>query len=327
MVSIFNPENFSGFQIKTEPTIRVVKGDIATQPVDAIVNSADKDLARHGVISSAIFDAVAAAGGKEAAECLARICEGLRYPDSRAGDAYVTPGISLHASCIIHAVCPQWNLPHPIRGQRLTLEQWKLAHTLYETYGRLLTVTAVRFNSLKYRDSLIVSSFPGGNFKAEIGSKPVIAIPFLAVGKNGFPKELAAHIAIRAIRRFAAVWTEVRLIANSEETFMILSAAIQDPSDEWFDDAEHWSTVDRVCPQCGADSIAHSYGNLGLNRVESTKDVIEELIDRKGLQYGDGMNQWGLEGLVAYQRQCRKCQWTEGSPIGNYPGSLFFRKG
>ena len=325
MVSIFKPEYFAGITVKTEPTIRVVKGDIADQPVDAIVNSVDKDLSRRGAISSAIFDAVEVAGGKEAAERLARICEDLKYPNSRAGDAYVTPGISLHAPCIIHAVCPQWNLPQPITGQRLTREQWKLAHTLYETYGQLLTVTASRFNSRKYREPLIASPIPGGNFNAEIGSQPVIAIPFLAVGKNGFPKDLAAHIAIRAIRRFSSVWSEVRLVAHSEDAFKTLSAAIQDPSDEWFDDAEHWSTVDRMCPQCGADEIAHTYGNLGSHRVESSKEVIDEMIDREGMKYGDGMNQWGLGGLTAFQRKCRKCQWIEGSPIGNYPGSLFFR--
>lgn len=325
MVSIINPENFAGIQIKKEPTIRVVKGDIATQPVDAIVNSTDKDLSRRGAISSAIFDAVEAAGGKEAAERLAGICEGLKYPDSRAGDAYVTPGISLHAPCIIHAVCPQWNLPQPIPGQRLTLEQWKLTHTLYETYGQLLTVTASRFNLVKYREPLIVSPIPSGNFNASIGSNPVIAIPFLSVGKNGFPKELAAHIAIRAIRRFSSVWKEVRLVAHSEDAFKTLSAAIQDPSDEWFDDAEHWSSIDRLCPQCGADAVAHIYGNLGSNRVESSKEVIDEMIARDGMKYGDGTNQWGLGGLTAFERQCRKCHWNEGSPIGNYPGSLFFR--
>jgi O-acetyl-ADP-ribose deacetylase (regulator of RNase III) len=326
MVTIFNPGNFDGIQINTEPIIRVVKGDITLQPVDAIVNPANADLLRGGGVCGAIFDAVEAQGGPQALEYLTNACQAVKYPDSRAGDAYVTPSFGLNATCIIHAVGPVWNLEQPISGERLTLEQWKLAHTLYETYGQLLTVTAARYGSIPKEQIFTVPNAPQNYYSSSIGSQPVIAIPVISLGIHGFQKEIAAHIAIRAIRRFSSVWSEVRLMAASEDSFKILSAAIQDPSDEWFDDAEHWAVSGRICPQCGLDTVSHSYGTQGIHRSMMPHEKVKQGFVRHGSKYGDSAG-WGSINTVSYIRECRKCNWREDKPTANYPASLFFPQG
>lgn len=80
--------------------IELVRGDITTQEVDAIVNAANSALAGGGGVDGAIHDAA----GPEIMEELER-----RYPDGcPTGSAVATSAGQLAARYIFHAVGPVW---------------------------------------------------------------------------------------------------------------------------------------------------------------------------------------------------------------------------
>ncbi len=78
---------------------QIVRNDITTMQVDAIVNAANSRLAQGGGVCGGIF---AAAGAQE----LTRACRAIGHCDT--GDAVITPGFRLPARYIIHAVGPIW---------------------------------------------------------------------------------------------------------------------------------------------------------------------------------------------------------------------------
>lgn len=77
----------------------IVRNDIVTMPVDAIVNAANCRLASGGGVCGAIF---AAAGHDQ----LACACRAIGHCD--VGQAVITDGFSLPARYVIHAVGPIW---------------------------------------------------------------------------------------------------------------------------------------------------------------------------------------------------------------------------
>jgi O-acetyl-ADP-ribose deacetylase (regulator of RNase III) len=83
--------------------IEIVRGDITTLEVDALVNAANCDLAGGGGVDGAIHRA---AGPKLMEECL-RIRE--RQDGCPPGEAVITSGGNLKAKFVIHAVGPIWN--------------------------------------------------------------------------------------------------------------------------------------------------------------------------------------------------------------------------
>ena len=79
--------------------IEATRGDITTEPVDAIVNAANTALGRGAGVCGAIF---AAAGPELDAACAA-------IGGCTTGDAVITPGFLLPARWIVHTVGPVWH--------------------------------------------------------------------------------------------------------------------------------------------------------------------------------------------------------------------------
>lgn len=84
-------------------TLRIVKGDLTTMDVDAIVNAANSRLAGGGGVDGAIHRAAGHARLQKA--CRTIINE---QGPLAAGQAVITPGFKLPARHIIHTVGPIW---------------------------------------------------------------------------------------------------------------------------------------------------------------------------------------------------------------------------
>lgn len=86
-----------------KPHIKVIKGDITTLEVDAIVNAANSGLMGGGGVDGAIH----AAGGPAIIEECQNIVE--EQGRCNTGEAVITNGGNLPANKVIHAVGPVWN--------------------------------------------------------------------------------------------------------------------------------------------------------------------------------------------------------------------------
>ena len=140
--------------------IKIIKGDITTLAVDAIVNAANQVMLGGGGVDGAIHRAA----GKELFEACLKVPEvrpGVRCP---TGEARITPGFKLPAKFVIHTVGPVYR--DGAHG-----EPEKLAAC--------------------YRNSLALA--------AENGCQSV-AFPCISTGVYGYPIQDAAKIAVGEVR-------------------------------------------------------------------------------------------------------------------------------
>jgi O-acetyl-ADP-ribose deacetylase (regulator of RNase III) len=143
--------------------IEAILGDITTLSVDAVVNAANSTLLGGGGVDGAIHRA---AGPELLAECR-RIAEARRNVPGGpcpTGEAVVTGAYALPCRRVIHTVGPVW------RGGSRD-EPVLLASC--------------------YRNSLLL---------AEQEGLSSVAFPNISTGIYGYPKELAAQVAIKAVR-------------------------------------------------------------------------------------------------------------------------------
>jgi len=172
--------------------IEVIRADITTLPVDAIVNAANEQLLGGGGVDGAIHRA---AGPQllKACQAMPEVSPGIRCP---TGEARLTPGFSLKARHVIHTVGPVW------RGGA-------------EGEARLLAGA--------YRSSLLL---------ARAQQVRSMAFPAISCGVYGYPAIKAAGIAVRTILVFLAgddVLERVQLVAFSPEIQAALEEALKAP--------------------------------------------------------------------------------------------------
>lgn len=161
------------------PRLRIVQGDITKLDTTAIVNAANSSLLGGGGVDGAIHRA----GGPQILEECRQIR--ARQGGCKVGEAVITSGGRLLASCVIHTVGPHWNGGHKGEPERL---------------------------ANCYRNSLQLAA---GKQLASV------AFPGISTGIYGYPKEAAAAIAVREVQQWLAAheWPqEVVLVAFDEET-------------------------------------------------------------------------------------------------------------
>ena len=144
--------------------VKIIKGDITTLAVDAIVNAANQAMRGGGGVDGAIHDAA----GEELFKAWVKVPEVRPGIRCATGEARITLGCKLPAKYVIHTVGPVYR-----DGQ----------------HGEPEKLTAC------YRNSLALA--------AENGCKS-IAFPCISTGIYGYPIEDAAKIAVREAKGFLA---------------------------------------------------------------------------------------------------------------------------
>ena len=144
------------------PQIEIVRGDITTLDVDAIVNAANERMLGGGGVDGAIHRA-AGPGLLEACRLVPEARPGVRCP---TGEARITSGHDLKARFVIHTVGPVWR-----GGDRGEPE---LLRSCYRLSLQLAADHEIR----------------------------TIAFPAISCGVYGYPLDQACRIAIDEIVRF-----------------------------------------------------------------------------------------------------------------------------
>jgi len=141
--------------------LELIRGDITTLNVDAIVNAANSNLMGGGGVDGAIHRA---AGPQLLAECMKIAAERRPGSPCPAGDAVITAAYNLPCTYVIHTVGPIW------QGGRQDE-----AETLASCY----------------RNSLLLAARTG------LAS---IAFPNISTGIYGYPRDKAATVAVESVR-------------------------------------------------------------------------------------------------------------------------------
>ena len=170
--------------------LEVVRGDITTLDVDAIVNAANERMLGGGGVDGAIHRA---AGPELLAACraLREGHPGVRCP---TGEARLTPGFKLRARYVIHTVGPIWRGGHHGEADLLA--------SCYRSSLALAAQHAVRS----------------------------IAFPAISCGVYGYPLDDAAAIAVREVRAFSGergVVEDVKLVAFGDDMYSAFCDAVR----------------------------------------------------------------------------------------------------
>ncbi|MCL2431818.1 MAG: O-acetyl-ADP-ribose deacetylase [Nitrososphaerota archaeon] len=153
-------------------TVRLIKGDLTDQEVDAIVNAANSTLLGGGGVDGAIHSK---GGPKILEEC--RQIRAKEWPDGLpTGNAVITTGGNLKAKYVIHTVGPVW------RGG--LYEEAKLLRRAY-------------WNSLKL---------------ATVKGLKTVAFPSISTGAYGYPTEEASSVAVGTIKDFLTKEDQLDLV-------------------------------------------------------------------------------------------------------------------
>jgi O-acetyl-ADP-ribose deacetylase (regulator of RNase III) len=169
--------------------LRLTRGDITDQNVDAIVNAANPTLMGGGGVDGAIHRR----GGPAILEECKRIRQ-ERYPDGMpTGEAVITSGGMLSARFVIHTVGPIW------RGGSN-----REAELLAQAYRNCLSRAA------------------------EQGVRTV-AFPSISTGAYGYPRREAAHVALSAVIDFLRAnppFNDVRFVLFTDDDLRVYAAAL-----------------------------------------------------------------------------------------------------
>ncbi len=136
--------------------VELVKGDITSLDVEAIVNAANNSLLGGGGVDGAIHNA---AGPELLSEC-------RKLNGCETGQAKITEGYHLKAKHVIHTVGPIWQ------------------------------------GGFRDENSLLASCYQSSLELAKQKKIKTMAFPNISTGVYGFPKDLAALIAIKETQRF-----------------------------------------------------------------------------------------------------------------------------
>jgi O-acetyl-ADP-ribose deacetylase len=164
--------------------VELLKGDITTIKVDAIVNAANNSLLGGGGVDGAVHKA---AGPGLLEEC-------RKLNGCPTGESRLTKGYDLSADFIIHTVGPIWRGGYTDETEQL---------------------------SACYQSSLKIAK------EKKFGS---IAFPGISTGVYGFPRDLAAVIALNETRRFLSRNSypgKVIFVAYDDEMFEIYGKLIK----------------------------------------------------------------------------------------------------
>ncbi len=142
--------------MKKKCRFELLKGDITTLNVDAIVNAANNSLLGGGGVDGAIH--------KVAGPELLKECRKLNGCET--GQAKITKGYKLKAGNVIHTVGPVWRGGYNDETDQLA--------SCYQSCLRLANENRIK----------------------------TIAFPGISTGVYGFPKDLAAIIAVNETKRF-----------------------------------------------------------------------------------------------------------------------------
>jgi len=152
--------------------IKVKRGDITTEKVDAVVNAANSTLLGGGGVDGTIHRT---GGSAILEEC--REIRKTKYPDGLpAGEAVMTTGGEMPAKYVIHTVGPIWH-----GGKKGEEEKLKDCYQ----------------NSLKV---------------AVDNQCKTIAFPAISTGVYGYPRELAAKVSSKAAKDFLEEHKEIEKV-------------------------------------------------------------------------------------------------------------------